>query len=247
MRLREQSTPTRAEASTTAPAAAADATTVPVAAAVAAAEVTAVRLKGSHFLLIYDDGRDSASVSLQTLVDGVGTRFEVVGSAALVCEQTLEETRVERRRAKREAVRLEHAAHARRQQLAEANQRSLEDAKCAAFGLTREQAEELRTLFTKPAAQTIEGHLVVPVPDQRAVVIKTTLLDAIRSPLEESCKNLRDATAAKAARTTKRRVGVPNTVLGADLLTTAAYLRSTHEQDSKNVCARVILGKHTQQ
>ena len=243
MRLREQSTPTRADASTTAPAAAPDATAVPV----AAAEVTAVRLKGSQFLLLYDDGRESTSVPLQTLVDGVGTRFEVAGSAALVCEQTLEETRVERRMAKREAVRLERAAHARRQQLAEAKQRSLEGAKCAAFGLTRAQTEELRTLFTKPAVHSIEGHLVVPVPDQRAVVIKAALLDAMRSPLEESCKNLRDAVAAKAARTTKRRAGIPNTVLGANLLTTAAYLRSTHEQDSKNVCARVILGKHTQQ
>ena len=100
------------------------------------------------------------------------------------------------------------------------------------MNLSAAQTEMLRAKFTRPATYLIGEHLVAPVPNDRAVVIRDAIRDCFRKPLEESAENRRLAAASKGKRRPLRRKrNCPDTSRGANCLEIAAQLREDEAAD----------------
>ena len=181
-------------------------------------------------MLVYS-AAECVSVSSACIIDGLGSRFFICVST-LVTEKTSEELKYERRAAARTKHALDKAANLARAQRAAVVTKALEDAECASMGLSLEQTIKLREMFTKPRAVDIDGFMVAPVPNDRAIVLDRIVLENLRAPLEQSVENQRAALAEKAQKRkpAKRKRRCPDTARGGDCLSIS---RQLHE-DEKN-------------
>jgi len=153
---------------------------------------TIVRKDTPAFMVIYDD---SATYSLKELplsdvLAGVGTRFVLVEAAELLRIGELEQTMKARRHAKRVENQKSDALSNDRRRIAEARCLGRQRVLAASMGLSDSQLEVLTIALTKPPPETVDGHIVSLVPTSRAIVVRDTVYDVMRRPLEESGRNL---------------------------------------------------------
>ncbi len=170
------------------------------------------------------------------MVDGVGTRFVVVSAAHAVHAENLHTQKGLRHAERRLEVKLREAKATDLRRQAAAITLGFERSLGATMGLSHDDLDKLRDVFTKPVPVIIGEYTVAPVPQDRAIVLKRLVTDMLRQPFESVV--VTQALRAGAPKRTRRRGGVPDTTRGACTVEIALQLRATQAADDKDSAER---------